>query len=158
MRFSARIFFSFFLSLIILATPARALAESTLLNPSLNPDVPQNLHTFTQSAMIEVLSSFSCVIVGSDIINPQQKCLGIDLKTKKIGYVESGGGLIGIMGNMIGMLYTPPAAMIDYTNYLSQNFGMTKKANAQFGSGFASISPLIPIWQSFRNIVYLLFV
>ena len=143
--------------------------------PNTNPDVPKNLHTYTQNVMLEVTSGLSCLIAGIDPINPNGKCLGFDTKTGKIGYVSSGGGAIGAMGNMIAMLYVPPAHTRDYIQNLAQNFGISKHAYARIiydgsnsgeppaassnnGIGFQGLLPLINIWSAFRNIVYLLFV
>lgn len=127
--------------------------------------------------MLEVAAGLSCLIAGVDPVNPNGKCLGFDAKTGKIGYVEQGGGAVGAMGNMIGMLYTPPAHTRDYVVNLAQNFGIIKSAQARIiidgcppdcespptgtansGSGFQSILPLVKVWEAFRNIVYLLFV
>src|SRR3989344_8129172 len=74
--------------------------------PNTNPDVPKNLHTYTQSVMIEVMSALVCQLSGIDPTNVSQKCLGVDPKTGSIGFVEGGGGAVGFMGGMIGMLYT----------------------------------------------------
>src|SRR3989344_3542463 len=73
-----------------------------------NSDVPNNLHNWTQNVMIEVMSSLTCQLTGVDPINPNGQCLGVDQKSGKIGFVENGGGAIGVMGNMISVLYTPP--------------------------------------------------
>ncbi len=108
--------------------------------------------------MIEVVSSLSCLISGVDPINPSQKCLGIN--NGKIGPVDSTGGAIGVMGNLIAMTFTPPAGASDYVNYLAGNFGISKKAYAadQNGTGFSGIFPLLPLWVAFRNMTYLIFV
>lgn len=128
-----------------------------------NPDVPNNLHNWTQTVMIEVMSSLTCQIAGIDPINPKQSCLGADVKTGKIGFLPSPktGGAIGFMGNMISVLYTPPLHTSDYFQNLAQNFGITKKtyaAQSEGGTGFQSLSPLMGIWTAFRNIVYLILV
>jgi len=81
----------------------------------------QNLHTWTQNVLLEVVSATICQITGSDPINPSQQCLGVDTKTKQIGFVNNGGGLIGVTQNMIGMLYeNPPAQSGQYFKYLAQ--------------------------------------
>ncbi len=125
--------------------------------PNVNSGVPQNLHTLSQSLLIDIMSALSCQLAGVDPVNPSQKCLGVDQETGKIGFVENNGGAIGVMGNMIAMLYTPPVHTADYFRYLAGNFGITKGAYAQ-GVGFTSLSPLTGLWITFRNIVYLLFV
>lgn len=141
------------------ATPS--FAQTTVNNyvtPNTNPDVPTNLHTWTQNVMIEVLSATVCQLAGFDPVNPNQKCLGSDPKTGKIGFVEGGGGAIGLAGGSLMVLFNPPIHTGDYFNYLAQNFGLAKPAYAQQGTGFSSLSPLISVWSVFRNIVYLIFV
>src|SRR3989344_8508908 len=128
-----------------------------------NPDVPNNLHNWTQNVMIEVMSALTCQLAGVDPINPKQSCLGADQATGKIGFLPSPqeGGAIGFMGNMISVLYTPPLHTADYFQDLASNFGLTKHAFAAppaGGTGFQSLTPLIGIWAAFRNIVYLLLV
>jgi len=126
--------------------------------------------------MLEVAAGLSCLITGIDPVNPNGKCLGFDAKTGKIGYMESNGGAIGAMGNMIGMLYTPPAHTRDYIVNLAQNFGISRPTYARWmiddediqnttpkeafpnGAGFKGLSPFLGIWKIFRNMVYLFFV
>lgn len=127
--------------------------------PDNNPDVPKNLHTYTQNVMIETLAAASCQLSGIDPVNPSQKCLGFDSKTGKIGFVENGGGAIGLMGNAITMLYTPPFHTGTYFQNLASNFGLVKTAHAQItGTGFQGLLPIIKLWEVFRNAVYLIFV
>jgi len=137
-------------------------SNATVASSSTNPDVQNNLHNWTQSVMIEVMSSLTCQLAGVDPINPRQSCLGADQKTGKIGFLPSAqkGGAIGFMGTMITVLYTPPLHTSDYFQSLAQNFGLNKKAYADTtgGTGFQSLSPLMNIWTAFRNIVYLILV
>ncbi|MBI2613961.1 MAG: hypothetical protein HYW62_04255 [Candidatus Levybacteria bacterium] len=138
--------------------------------PNTNPDVPNNLHNWTQNVMIEVMSALTCQLAGVDPTNPKQSCLGIDSASGKIGFLPKAGlpdealaksgGAIGFMGNMIGALYTSPLHTSDYFKDLASNFGINKKAYAQSagGTGFQSLTPLIGIWSAFRNIVYLFLV
>lgn len=107
--------------------------------------------------MLEVMSAMMCQLAGVNPTSTDHKCLGIDSKTGKIGFVEQGGGAIGLMGGLIAATYTPPIHTGDYVKYLAQNFGIAKKTYAQ-GKGFEGISGLAPIWIAFRNIVYMLFV
>lgn len=127
--------------------------------PNTNPDVPNNLHYWTQNVLIEVLSAMTCQLAGVDPTNPKSKCLGVDQKTGKIGFVENGGGTIGVMGSLISSTFIPPTLSGDYTRYLAQNFGLIKTSYAASqGIGYSSISPLIRVWTQFRNIVYMFFV
>ncbi|MBI2430772.1 MAG: hypothetical protein HYV39_02050 [Candidatus Levybacteria bacterium] len=152
-----------FIAFFIFTTPAFA-QTSPALTTNTNPDVPKNLHTWTQNVMIEVMAAMSCQLTGIDPINPKQSCLGVDSQTGKIGYVPSAnqgqaGGAIGVMGNLIAMTYTPAMHTGDYFGYLAQNFGVVKSAYAQTtGAGFDSLNPIINLWIAFRNLVYLLFV
>lgn len=133
--------------------------------PNLNPEVPRNQHTFTQSAMIEVISSVFCIITGIDPIVPAQGCLDIDPKTHRLGLrpPQDGkpqiGGLIGFLPGMFSVVYTPPASGTDYVRYLAGNFGITEPVYAQApGGGFEALRPLLPLWTAARNVAYLLFV
>jgi hypothetical protein len=129
------------------------------LSPNTNPDVPNNLHTFSQSLMLEILSSLSCNLSGRDPLNKNGQCLGMDSTTGKLGYVKNNGGALGTMGGMIAMLYTPPLHTSDFIAYMGQNFGLSKPSYAQVtGIGFEGLKPLLTAWVVFRNIVYLLFV
>lgn len=168
--------FSFFLLstfyLLSSAAPVYAASQTTPTpmmqhpTPNTNSDVPNNPHFSTQSTVIEIMSAITCQLSGIDPINPKQSCLGVDQKTGKIGFLQNtnitakgGGGAIGLMGNMISMLYTPPLHTSDYFQNLAQNFGITKKAYAQTtGTGFDGLKPLLGLWTAFRNIAYLVFV
>ncbi len=118
------------------------------------------------------MSAVTCQLTGIDPTSPSQQCLGVDPITKKVGFVNGDGGAIGFMGNMITMLYTPPLHTGDYFKDLAQNFGFTKNVFAvssvgreegtttisTTGIGFKRLSPLLPLWSTFRNIVYMLLV
>jgi len=159
-------------------TPAFA-ASAYPLNT--NPDVPQNFHTYTQSVFIEIAAAISCQLTGYDPTNPGGKCLGIDPKTRKIGYVEGGGGAIGMVGSFIASTFYIPISTHDYGVYMAQNFGLSKKSYAQSPSpvssgdvpydagqsnksyvesslGYNALLPTLNLWRTFRNLTYLLFV
>lgn len=125
-----------------------------------NPDVPQDLQTYTQSVFIELAGTLACQISGQNPINPNRKCLGVDSETNKIGFVENGGGLIGITGNMIAMTFQIPVSSTHYGSYLASKFNVPERAYAQGedGVGFDELKPLLNLWVSFRNITYLIFV
>lgn len=143
--------------LLLVVPQATAQAPNPYAQPNTNPDVPKNLHTWTQNVVIELLAATTCQLTGIDPVNPNQQCLGADPKTGKIGFVEGGGGVVGLMGNLIAETYDLPLSSTDYVRYLAGNFGVAKPAYAQ-GVGFQGLSPLIGIWSAFRNIVYLLLV
>lgn len=62
-------------------------------------------------------------------------------------------GLAGTTTNAIATLYNPPASGIEYLAQAKDSF-LGKPAYAQ-GIGFKGLEPLIPIWRSFRNFVYI---
>jgi len=165
MRISARLI-SFFLILFfsaVLFFPKSASAQQFPINPNFESDVPPTIHNLTQGILIDILSAFSCQLGGIDPVNPNGKCLGVDPQSGKIGFVEQGnGGVVGVMGEMIAMLYTPPVHTTDFIAYMGNNFGISKHTYAaedcKAGYGFCSIQPLTKIWSGFRNIVYMVFV
>ena len=130
------------------------------LAPNTNPDVPNNLHTFSQSLMLEIMSSLACNLAGKDPLSKNGQCLGLDPTTGKLGYLQTNGGALGSMTGMIAILYTPPLHTSDYIAYLGNNFGLAKHSYAQVTGqiGFDGLAPLLHAWVVFRNIVYLLFV
>jgi len=146
-----------------LKTNTYAQVSNPYSTPVNNPDVPQNLHTYSQNVLIDVMSAVGCQITGIDLINPNQSCLGIDPTTGKIGFVENGGGAIGAMGSLIALTISPPIHSYDYSKYLANNFGLAKPALAKDeecknGVGFCALSPLIKIWSIFRNIAYFILI
>ena len=134
--------------------------------PDTNPDVAPGLHNWTQSVLLEVTSAMTCQLVGIDPTDPNAKCLGIDPQTHKIGYVNNGGGAMMVMGETMNDMFNIPVHLGDYTGYMAQNFGVAKHAyatagcgpNPTLGIGYCGLAPLLPIWEVFRNIVYLIFV
>ncbi|MCL5970872.1 MAG: hypothetical protein M1450_05235 [Patescibacteria group bacterium] len=166
MKTSARIlgFVFAFLLLLTFVLPKSVSAQQQLpIDPNFDNSVPATTHNLTQGILIDILSAFSCQLAGVDPVNPDGKCLGVDPQTGKIGFVEQGnGGVVGVMGGMISMLYTPPIHSTDFIAYMGNNFGIAKHTYAaqdcKAGYGFCSISPLSKIWSGFRNIVYMIFV
>src|SRR3990170_7056711 len=162
----------FIISFVLLPPKANAQfqsagARTNYLNT--NPDVPQNFHTYTQSVLLEIAAAASCQIAGFDPMNPSGKCLGVDSATGKIGFVENGGGLIGITGQMIAATFEIPVSSTHYAKYLASNFGIAKKTHAQDsdliiddvsgnGVGFSGLSKIMKLWIVFRNVVFMFFV
>lgn len=189
-------FISFFAISIFLTTKTFAQTPKENLpvqnNPhslplNTNPDVPQNINTYTQTTFINVLATASCFLTGYDPLSTTGKCLGIDPETKKIGYIKNGnGGLVSLAGGMIGSTYNIPVSSVEYGKYVASNFGITHSSYAQTanqqclgtppesmgacldaanaksgfgkGIGFVGLTPVLKIWQTFRNLIYLLFV
>lgn len=91
-------------------------------------------------------------------INTMREAIGgtipFDATGKPIleGYMP--GGIIGITNNMIASLYNPPASGIQYLAQMKDNF-LGKPAYAQ-GTGFTGLQPLLLIWRTFRNAIYIL--
>ena len=67
-------------------------------------------------------------------------------------YIPS--GAVGNLNRFIASLHTPPASGIEYIAQMKDNF-LGKPAYAQ-GVGFRGLQFLIPLWRSFRNVVYVL--
>ena len=130
-------------------------SNSNYLNT--NPDVPQNLNTYTQSVFINIATTVFCIFTGVDPLNPQGKCLGIDPATRKISYVDQGGGLMAITGNLIASTFYIPVSTHDYGSFMASKFGIGEKAYAQ-GIGFKGLMPTLKLWEAFRNITYMIFV
>jgi hypothetical protein len=80
--------------------------------------------------------------------NPQEFFAGV-----KNGKYLTGGGVFGLTNQAIAALYTPQASGIDYLARLKDNF-LGKPAYAQ-GFGFSGLAPILPIWRTFRNMVYI---
>jgi hypothetical protein len=144
-------------------TPAFAQTSSSIINPNLMPntapDIPQNTHTLSQSLLYDVLGAVSCQLSGIDPTTANHTCLTPDA-SGRLGYATSNKyGLLGSVGNLIASTYNIPIHGSDFMAYEGDHFGLASKTYAaNLGVGFSGIYPLINIWASFRNIVYLLFV
>lgn len=134
-----------------------------------NPDVPRNIHTNTQTILIETMAAILCQLTGYDITSPKQPCLTVDNITHKIGFAKTPdqtssykpiGGLVGTMAGLISSTYAVPVHTGDYTSYLASNFGVTKSAYAQKNNepGFTALKPMMNLWTKVRDLVYLMFV
>ncbi len=142
--------------LVFLVFKAPVFAQGTV--PTTNYQT-RDLNVWSQNVVYEVMSAFSCQLAGVNFSHKDQKCLGFDVKTGKLGFVDNGGGALGLLTGGIAMLYTAPAHTSEYVSYLSQTFGISKPLYAQNqGVGFDSINPLIGVWGVFRDISYLLFI
>lgn len=176
MRAAARLclFLSFAIFFLLIVSP-RAYAQvnsttsSNFATPNTQENVPPTLHNWVQSLMIDTMSALSCQLSGIDPTNPNGKCLGVDQKSGKIGFVENGGGLVGVLSYGIASLYNLPIGTSDYAGYIAKNFKPVGKSYAQatlpnycsqqkLEPGLCGLKPFIPIWAAARDIVYLLFV
>ena len=145
--------------LVLGIIPSTSFASTSL---NTNPDVPNTLHNRTQVVLIELSSALMCQLIGVDVINPTQNCLGIDRTTNKIGFVKSeyGAPLKGaVMGmtNLIAKTYNIPVNTNDYVKYVASGFSIIKPAYAQT-TGFDNLSALISLWKKVRDLTYLGFV
>lgn len=159
------------LSTFFTVLPRKTLAQ-TYNTSSVDSNVPDNTHTRAQIVMIETISAVLCQLTGVDPLDPRGACLSINPLTKKIGYVDypgntsavrPAGGLLGFVTVLIGDSLQLPIKTGDYTSYLAQNFGLTKKvygANAaadKTGAGFQNLTFTLPLWTKARNLTYLIF-
>ncbi len=157
MKAVQRILFAIVFLLVFLVFKAPVFAQGNI--PTTTNYQTRDLNVWSQNVVFEVMSAFSCQLAGVNFSHRDQKCLGFDPKTGKLGFVDNGGGALGLLTGGIAMLYTPPANTGNYVSYLSQNFGISKPTYAQSqGVGFDSINPLIGVWAVFRDISYLLFI
>lgn len=153
-----------FLAFLILFT-STVNAQSKTPNPfNTNPDVEANLHNGAQIVLVETMSAMICQLAGVDYMNPGKKCIGMDPDSGKLGFVENGRGMIGVMGTLIGYTFVPPASSVQYVAYLKDNFGIAKPTYAanttcnEKGLGFCGLIPVLELWKIMRNLVYLLFI
>lgn len=159
MRFAARLLGLLFVFIIILFVSRTSFAQTNL--PQNNAYASQNkLSVQIQNVLIQVMGAAGCQLAGINPANPNQPCLIADTKTGGLTTMQNNRGLLGFTGNMISVLYTPPAHTADYFRYLAGNFGISKGVYAQnyVGVGLRTISPIGNLWVEFRNIVYLIFV
>ncbi|MBI3984891.1 MAG: hypothetical protein HY344_03000 [Candidatus Levybacteria bacterium] len=156
MRAVQKILFVFIFVIIFLFFKTPVFAQGVV---SANNYQTRDLNIWSQNVVVEVMSAFSCQLAGVNFSHKDQKCLGFDPKTGQVGFVDNGGGVLGIVTRGIAMLYTSPASTGQYVSYLSQSFGISRPSYAQSqGIGFESISPIVGIWAVFRDISYLLFI
>ncbi|MBP9716392.1 MAG: hypothetical protein KBD51_00460 [Candidatus Levybacteria bacterium] len=184
MKFSARVLILFvFLGSLFLLFTKNSFAQTSVVtevkegeivntkqySPNLESNVPKDQRTYVQSTVIELLAATVCQLGGYDPVRQDHKCLGVEPTTGKIGFVENGGGALGVMGTLIAATFVAPTSSGQYINYLAGNFGVAKNTYAQEpragecagavqGVGFCGIRPLLEIWVAMRNIAYLLFV
>ena len=152
-------------------------AAASFTAPNTESDVPQNSHTYTQTVLIDILSAISCQIVGIDPTDTSKSCLTVNPETHKIGYApqQDGqlGGVIGVLTDQIGVLYTAPAGSGQYVSYMASNFGIVKPAVAantakqdctrvgqdpKEGVGFCSLQPIFELWKTSLNVAYFILV
>jgi len=108
------------------------------------------LESWTNEAMG---SNFTALFLGLNGSVPEEVFDSMESgEEEEISY--SPGGAIGDVNQRIASLYTPPASGIEYLAQVKDNF-LGKPVYAQ-DSTFQQLQFLLPIWRSFRNIVYVL--
>lgn len=132
---------------------------------SVASDVILNSHTRSQINLIDFSSALICQLVGIDIINPTQGCLGVNSTTGQIGYSQPGSGqpVGGLMGFAIGGITTtfqPPTSTSQFTDYLANNFGILKPVFAQEGASgsFQSFEFLQQLFIALRDLTFMILV
>ena len=128
--------------------------------PKLGPGVSPNLGVLTQGVILEVLAGFSCQLSGYDPLSADGKCIVVDPKTRQLTKAETtGGGAIAFVTRGIGNTFDIPVSSTQYIASLQDQFGITKPAYAQqLGTGYESLRPILEVWRTFRNLVFLFFV
>lgn len=63
---------------------------------------------------------------------------------------------IGLSGNIIASLYTPPASSVGWAMDTGRSMGLLPKPVYAQGIGFAGLNPILGIWKAFRNIAYVI--
>ena len=72
---------------------------------------------------------------------------------------EPGGGAIYALSSVMVALYNPPTSSVEYLADLGKNLGIIQPAYAQVGgSGAGIINPVLTLWQTTRNMSYVLFI
>ncbi len=108
------------------------------------------LESWTNEAMG---SNFTALFLGLNGSVPEEVFDSMESgEEEEISY--SPGGAIGDVNQRIASLYTPPASGIEYLAQVKDNF-LGKPVYAQ-DSTFQQLQFLLPIWRSFRNIIYVL--
>lgn len=121
----------------ITPTSETALSSVTDATPSV---LPAN---YVQSEYTQLMQLMHTIISGS---------------TSSTGQRQS--GLLGaISGTESYLFINNPVSITQYSRYYAQAHGFIRSADAQTtGTGFTALSPVIPLWEVFRNVAYLVLV
>ena len=98
---------------------------------------------YTVNTQVDYMNTGTCMIIGCSN-NPNS------------GFYY-GKSAVASIGNVITAMYAnPPADLALWIQNTGQTLGFVpRQVNAQ-GIGFSGLSPLLPIWEAFRNIAYTL--
>lgn len=155
----------FLLITFVFATPS--FAQSTATPASIPATVSPTSPLYTDLLLHNIFHSFSCVAIGQSVIG--QPCLTYEVTKNAQGTLQGvpvlsqanfAGGALGAATSLIGGLYeNPPVRTAYYLASVGQGLGIVKTANAQVvGSGAAVLNPILKLWQTSRNIAYLLMI
>lgn len=167
----------FFLILTVLFLPKTSYAQTPTASVSAIPaySAAYNLPSvvsptsplYTDLLVHNLFHSFSCLAIGQSSVG--QPCLTYQITKDTQGVVQSipvlsqvntSGGVLGTTTSLIGILYTNrPVRTVDYLASVGQDMGIIKQANAQVtGSGAAVLNPVLRLWQTSRNISYIILI
>ncbi len=153
---------SFIVLIFSVAFPVSA-QTLTPLPPTVSPTSP----LYTDLLVNNLFHSFSCLAIGQSVIG--QPCLTYQVTKNAQGMIQGvpmlssvnlSGGTLGATTSLIGALYeNPPVRTIDYLASVGHGLGIVKTANAQVvGSGAAVLNPILALWQTSRNISYVIMI
>ncbi len=129
-----------------------------LSRPSLAQTPPPNLLFEHEgaiqdpSANFEKLSNAGWQNIAIDSLTSLTGRPRFDAQGNLLGFNQD--GAFSTTNQLIASLYQPPASGIQYLAELKDNF-LGKPAYAQ-GVGFVGLTPILPVWRAFRNVVYIL--
>lgn len=139
-----------FLIIFFLTTPtlSTVIAKATRLSPEENTEalrdydsdgeVSSNVHGFNMK----------------DIDAYWTTCRGIGIGCEEDMATSLNSSVLGSVSNGIAFLYkVPPANTNQFIAYYAEKLNIVDSAYAQ-GIGFSGLSPLLPLWRTFRNIAY----
>lgn len=118
-----------------------------------------DLAAFAQASTLGIIRTLNCQLTGVDPSQKEGGCLEYNSEGKLVTAENSNGGLIGFVGGLIGLLYTPPASGVNYLTDVGKNLGIVQPAYAQgAGTGFIGLRPIMELWKAFRNAAYMFFI
>ncbi len=150
-----RILVFIILLFVFFTKPAFAQSYAPQVSNTISPTSAQ----YTDLLIQNMFHSFSCLTVGSSIIN--QPCLSYQKGIPVLSQANLTGGTLGALASLLDNMYqNPPVRGIDYLSSIGEGLGVVKVAQAQGvgGSGQAVLNPILALWQTSRNIAYLLMI
>ena len=106
-------------------------------------DSQTSLEDTNQSNISETIVSLSCLLTPMETTSGEVIC--------------ENGALNSTAQNIVYLATVPPVQTGQYVADLMNNFGLAQPAYAQ-GIGFASLTPVLPLWKAFRNIAYFMYI